>query len=349
MRFLLFPFSWIYGFVTYVRNKLYDQGVFASYKAGIRTIVIGNLQVGGAGKTPMTAFLFKYLSADYNTAILSRGYGRKTRGLIEAGVKSSAREIGDEPVWYKRTLDNATVVVAEKRKEGLQYLEQGDTSLVLLDDAYQHRSVTCDIYLLLTDYHTPYYRDFPLPAGRLREYRTEDKRADIIVVTKCPETMTLQDKVDRIQSINPYDYQHVFFTSVKPGRPYLLKGNKDAGTIRYNKIIAMSGIANPGSFVQSCKQFNRAVEALSFRDHHAYTLQDIDKAKSLAGNETIIMITEKDAVKLSDPQLLAAIPDNLFMVLPIEVGFLFGEENKFREIIAELLKHPSDKEKSFIP
>ncbi len=176
-KYLLMPFGWLYGSIASLRNRLYDRKVFESYESALKTIVIGNLQVGGSGKTPHTALLYNFLKGQYKIGILSRGYGRKTRGLQVADDTSDAGQIGDEPLWYHKTLTGAKVVVAESRKAGLQYLEQQGLNLVLLDDAYQHRAVTCTINLLLTDYHLPYYNDHVMPYGRLREWKTGDKRA----------------------------------------------------------------------------------------------------------------------------------------------------------------------------
>jgi len=337
MKFLFLPLSWLFGFITYLRNLMYDRGILASYHSKLKTIVVGNLQVGGAGKTPQTAYLYDCLSAEYKTAILSRGYGRKTSGLIEADENSTAESIGDEPLWYKRVLKQVRVVVSENRKNGLMYLEKTDTELVLLDDAFQHRAITGKINLLLTDYNTPYYRDYPLPYGRLREYRTGDKRADMIIVSKCPENLSLQKKVDIIQSVNPYDHQHVFFTSVHPGKPYVLKGDKDFGDIRYNQLIVLSGIANPDSLMSLCAQFNRELLPMHFKDHHKYTVQDIKKLLTMIAPDTLVITTEKDAVKLGDKNFLEILPENKVFVLPIKTHFLFQEDKRFKDCIKELL------------
>ncbi len=321
--------------MTFIRNKMYDRGILPSYHSPLKTIIIGNLQVGGSGKTPLTAFLYGKFSAVFRTAILSRGYGRKTRGLREAGDYETPATIGDEPLWYKQTLPGVTVVVSEKRKKGLKYLENKQAELVLLDDAYQHRAVEGDVYLMLTDYAKPYYKDYPLPAGRLREYRTSDKRADIIVVTKCPDGLTVQEKVEMIQEINPYDHQWVFFCSVRPGKPYALKGQADYAGLRYTKIVAMSGIANPDSFIMLCRQFNRPVTPLNFRDHHDYTTDDLKKLESLIDQNTVVLTTEKDAVKLKEKNLYSVLPSNQVFVLPIDMHVLFHEEEKFLNAIRE--------------
>src|SRR5690606_27488088 len=171
LKILLLPFALIYQVLTDLRNLLYDKGVLKSEKFKIKSICIGNLQVGGSGKTPMTAWLFQYLNPKVKTSILSRGYGRKTKGLIAASPQSNASEIGDEPYWYYSELQVENVVVSEKRSLGLQYLQDKNLDLVLLDDAFQHRSVACNLHIMLSDFSSPFFKDLLLPAGRLRESR----------------------------------------------------------------------------------------------------------------------------------------------------------------------------------
>lgn len=332
------PFGWLYGTITSLRNRLYDRGVFKSYSSGLKTIVIGNLQVGGSGKTPQTAMLYKWLSNYYKVGILSRGYGRKTKGLIVADEHATAETIGDEPYWYHRTLDKALVVVAEERKLGLEYFEQHGTELVLLDDAFQHRAVTCTLNILLSDYKLPYYNDHVMPYGNLREWKTSDKRAHIIVITKCPAHLRLEEKIEMIQSVNPFDHQYVFFTGIKAHQPILLKGDVEFESVNKGRIIAMSGIANPGSFVAQCELLNKQVVPYSFTDHYSFKIADIEKMNSMIGENDIVMITEKDASKLLKPALLNIIPANKVFVLPVEIYFLFNEEERFKETVKSFLK-----------
>lgn len=336
MKFLFLPFSWIYGLVAWIRNKLYDRKILKSYKSPLKTIVVGNLQVGGSGKTPLTAYLYKWLSAYYRCAILSRGYGRRTKGLIEAGPDANAWIIGDEPYWYFKHLKDARIVVSEKRKAGLKYLETKDSRLVLLDDAFQHRAVQGDISIVLSEYSKPYYNDYPLPFGRMREYRTGDKRADIIIMTKCPMKLTLQEKIGIIQHINPLEDQHIFFTTIVKGRTYPLRGNKPLESVAYNHIIALSAIANPDSFVAMCWEYTNHVTKLSYRDHYEYSETDVERFKSMLDDDTVIICTEKDAVKLEN--FVSLIPENKFFVLPIEMQFLFHEEAKFKKLVMDLLR-----------
>jgi tetraacyldisaccharide 4'-kinase len=332
------PFGWLFGTITSLRNRLYDKGVLKSYQSGLKTIVVGNLQVGGSGKTPHTAMLFQWLSNYYKVGILSRGYGRKTKGLLVADETSSAETIGDEPFWYHRTLPNASVVVAEERKLGLAYFEKNGTELVLLDDAYQHRAVTCNLNILLSDYKLPYYNDHVMPYGRLREWKTADKRAHIIIITKCPANLKLEKKIEMIQAINPFDYQHVFFTGIKAHKPFVMKGSIDFENNNNGRLIAMSGIANPASFASQCELLNKHVVPYNFSDHFDYTAADIAKLLKTLGQADVVMVTEKDASKLLKPELLKLIPDNKFYVLPVEIYFLFNEEERFKETVKTYLK-----------
>jgi len=338
MKFLLLPFSLLYGLITWVRNVFYDLKIFKSYESKLKTIVIGNLQVGGSGKTPMTAYLYWMLSSRYNTAVLSRGYGRKTKGLISADVKSNAESIGDEPLWYFQTLPGAQVVVSESRENGLRHLENTDAELVLLDDAFQHRAVKCGIQILLSDYKKPYYQDFPMPFGRLREFASGAKRADIIIVSKCPETMGLDEKSVFLKSINADEKQEVFFSSLQIGNPRKLKGSLSIDKRPFNKIIALSAIANPDSFTEICRRISKNCEAISFKDHHHYSEEDVKQVLTKLDDDTIVFTTEKDAVKLSAAAIHNLIPLNQFYVLPVQVQFLFDDEQRFDHLIKKKLE-----------
>jgi tetraacyldisaccharide 4'-kinase len=337
MKFILLPLSWVYGLITACRNYLYSIGVFSSYHSKLPTIVIGNLQVGGSGKTPLTALIFEYLSSKYSIAILSRGYGRKSKGLYEADQNSSPDRIGDEPFWYKQTLKDARVVVSESRKNGLQYLENSNTNLVLLDDAFQHRAIQGDVNVVLTEYSKPFTQDYMLPYGRLREYKIGYKRADILIVSKCPDKMKLEDKIEWIHKLNLRDSQEVYFTGIKALQAQSLKGNRQFNPEDFKTIKAVCGIANPNSFEHQCLKFDKQVELHAFKDHHDYTISDIEKIIETLNDDTIVMVTEKDAVKLSSPNLYKLLPENKVFVLPIKTYFLFNEQEKFFTRIKSIL------------
>ena len=337
MKFLLLPFSFLYGFITCLRNICYDLKIFKSYQSKLKTIVVGNLQVGGSGKTPMTAYLYWMLSSKYNTAILSRGYGRKTKGLLSANSESNAESIGDEPLWYFQTLPGAQVIVSESRENGLKYLEKTDAELVLLDDAFQHRAVKCGVQILLSDYKKPYYKDFPMPYGRLREFSSGAKRADIIIISKCPETLNGEQKSAFLSSIKAHAKQDVFFTTLQIGNPRKMKGNLSIDKRQFKRIIALSGIANPESFAEICMRISQNCVSISFNDHHHYSVDDMKKILSKLDDDTIVFTTEKDAVKLSAEGIYNLIPMNQFYVLPVQVQFLFDDESRFDALIKEKL------------
>jgi tetraacyldisaccharide 4'-kinase len=337
MKFFLLPFSLIYGLIAWIRNVCYDLKILKSYQSKLKTIVIGNLQVGGSGKTPMTAYLYWMLSSKYNTAILSRGYGRKTKGLICADAQSNAESIGDEPLWYFQTLPGAQVVVAESRENGLKYLEKTDAELVLLDDAFQHRAVKCGVQILLSDYKKPYYNDFTMPYGRLRECSSGAKRADIIIISKCPEKLSLEQKENFLKSIKAHAKQDVFFSTLQIGNPRKVKGNLSIDKRPFKKIIALSGIANPDSFKEICMRISHNCTSISYKDHHHYTANDMKQILSKLDDDTIVFTTEKDAVKLSAEGIYDLIPMNQFYVLPVQVQFLFDDESRFDALIKDKL------------
>ncbi len=340
MKNLLMPFAWLYGIITAFRNKLYDKGILKTYQSFIPTICIGNLQVGGTGKTPHTAWLYYWLSKNFNVAVLMRGYGRKTKGLIQADKLSTPASIGDEAFWYYNTLPKAEVIVAEKRVKGIQFIEKLNPKIdfVLLDDAFQHRAITCKLNIVLSMFDSLYTEDKMLPQGRLREWKTGEKRAQIIMVTKCPENLSLDQKIKIIQEINPFDYQHVFFTSIKYGKPYCLKGTKEFTLQNISSAIALSGLANNNNFIAFCKTLHQNVIPASFADHYDYTLNDIKTLTDNLKENDIILTTEKDAVKLSMPELKNLLPLDKVFVVPIMPHFLFNEEEKFKQVVMQELR-----------
>ncbi len=286
----------------------------------------------------MTAYLFAHFRLKKRTAILSRGYGRKTKGLLQADGNSSPQQIGDEPYWYQTRFKDAKVVVSESRKKGMQFLETTDSELVLLDDAYQHRAFKADIYLLLSEFSSPYFKDFPMPYGRLREFRTGDKRADMIVFTKCPFDLSKEDKIDYILKANPLEHQQVFFTALRPSVPKPMKGTKTMKDISFERIIVLSGIANPDSFIELCKQWNTELIVHSYKDHYDYTASDIEDIQSDL-NKAIVICTEKDEVKLRDSKLYSLLLEDTYFCLPVDIVFLFNEEEKFLKNLELTLKN----------
>lgn len=298
-RILLFPFSFLYGCITAIRNLLYDNGIKKSYPIPGKSIVIGNLSMGGTGKSPHTLYLWNLLKQDHPVAMLSRGYGRKTTGLLEVSNKNTSEEVGDEPLMFKKRVGQHTqVVVAEDRKTGVNYIRSQDKhSVILLDDAFQHRKVTAGFSVLLTDFNRPYYTDAVVPAGTLREWKCGKNRADCIVVTKCPESLSEIDKRTIIRKLKVGNDKPVFFSRIMYGD--LIPFTKEI--LDYTHILLVTGIANPKPLESYLKRFYK-VDSIIFSDHHQFTDADLArihaKFDTFTPHNSIIVTTEKDFVRL---------------------------------------------------
>ncbi len=298
-KLLLFPFAIIYGGITAFRNFLYNSGLKKSYAIPNKAIVIGNLSVGGTGKSPHTLYLWELLHNEHPIAILSRGYGRKTKGVLEVSENHTADEVGDEPLMFKKRVGNrALVVVAENREEGVKFIQrQQKNAVILLDDAFQHRKVTAGCSILLTDFNQPYYSDCVLPAGNLRECQSGKKRATSLIVTKCPATISEATKKSIVKRLK-FHNNHVFFSQIHYGA--LLPFEKSVETIK--NVLLVTGIANPKPLEAYLKQ-QFQVESLVFADHHQFTREDIAKIHTkfdtFAPHQSIIVTTEKDRVRLN--------------------------------------------------
>lgn len=304
-RILLFPFSFLYGCITAVRNLLYDNGIKKSYPIPGKSIVIGNLSMGGTGKSPHTLYLWNLLKNDHSVAMLSRGYGRKTTGLLEVKHESTSIEVGDEPLMFKKRVGEQTqVVVAENRKIGVDYIRsQDEHAVILLDDAFQHRKVQPGFSILLTDFNRPYYADAVVPAGTLREWKNGKNRADCIVVTKCPESLSDAEKRTIIRKLKGEE-KPVFFSRIMYGD--LIPFTKEIPD--YTHILLVTGIANPKPLESYLKRFYQ-VDSIIFSDHHQFTAADLTrihaKFDTFTPQNSIIVTTEKDFVRL-EPMLTPA-------------------------------------------
>lgn len=298
LRLLLIPFSFIYGGIMAIRNALFSLGVFNVFKIPGKSIVIGNLSTGGTGKSPHVLYLLSLLSPAKQKIVLSRGYGRTTKGYLEVTSNSNALQVGDEPLMFKKRLgDTATVIVSESRKLGIETLDPNfNESIIVLDDAFQHRKVEAGFSILLTDYAHPFYADFVLPAGNLREFRCGKKRADCVVVTKCPTGLNDSEKKKISKKIN-LSNKPVFFSSLRYDK--LVVFGKKLGEIDH--VLLVTGIANPKPLEQWLKNFY-VVESVQFTDHHNYTREEVlgihQKIDTFAYENTAIVTTEKDFVRL---------------------------------------------------
>ncbi len=359
LRWLLFPFSLLYGLVVIVRNWLYDAGIFRSQKFNLPVISVGNLEVGGAGKSPMTEYLIRLLKDNYKLATLSRGYGRKTKGFIsikyqvpsiktrEAETHNSplATQIGDEPAQFKRKFPDITVAVDENRVEGIKKLLP-DHELILMDDAYQHRAVEPGLSILLFDYGKLNQSPLLLPAGNMREPFSGRWRAQIIVISKCPQQLTLSEQALIAEKIKPLPYQQLFFTSIgyqllqdMEGRPTDTVIDKDT------TIFLLTGIANAEPLVQYLSSRTPHIIHHNYPDHHPFTLKNITKLaaeySACESQKKVIITTEKDAQRLEEswfnPGLSTADQVPVF-VIPIRVEFLNGTGDRFDQLITEYVR-----------
>ncbi|WP_066512939.1 tetraacyldisaccharide 4'-kinase [Rufibacter sp. DG15C] len=316
LQYLLLPFSWLYGLVVTVRNYLYDTQVFATYQAPIPVICVGNLSVGGTGKTPQVEYLAR-LYKGKNIAILSRGYKRQTKGFVLGNEQATALSLGDEPFQYLQSLPYVKVAVCEKRAEGIQKLLAlyHDLDLILLDDAFQHRAVKASFYLLLTDFGRLFTQDFLLPAGRLREPRNGAKRADAIVVTKCPESLSLQEQQAITQEIQEFSRAEipVFFSRVRYGQAV----GFGSGLTLSKKLVLVTGIVNATPLVEYLReQHYEILQHFEEADHAEYSPARIEEiytywTRVVDKDYVSIVMTQKDAVKWQQPanaQLMSEVP-----------------------------------------
>jgi len=333
--YLLLPFSVLYGGITRTRNWLYDQKLIPSRGFSIPVINVGNLTVGGTGKTPHVEYLIRLLQLK-NIAILSRGYKRTTKGFVLANADASPATIGDEPFQYTQSFPGITVAVCEDRVNGINQILKFKprTEVILLDDAFQHRPVQAHLNILLTDYNRLFYQDFILPAGRLREARTGAQRADIIIVSKSPTNLAEIDKAKIRQQILTYSRPNVpvFFTTYR----YQVPISFGLKVPLNRQIILLTGIAQPQPLINYlAEQDYFVLKHFDYPDHYAYTQQDMLEISNFArttAKEISIITTQKDWTKLSRPELASIIQNIAIFYVPIEVHFL---ENKtlFEQII----------------
>lgn len=349
---LLYPFSILYGLVVWLRNKLYDVGLLSGVRFSLPVISVGNLSVGGTGKTPHIEYLLRLLQYEYRVATMSRGYKRKSHGFILAGKDSSALEIGDEPAQFLYKFPETAVSVCEDRMTGIPELlsRRPDTDVILLDDAFQHRSVKPGLNILITDYSRPFYKDFILPFGRLREGRSAYRRADIIIVSKCPIALPESDQKEIIAHIAPLEHQQVFFTGLAYGSPYDFFTGAPMLLKEPQHVLLVCGIARPEPLVQFLQESGHSVHLLSYPDHHYFSDQDIEEIKTtynnLSANNRVLITTEKDAARLAlrKEQLSTwAIP---FYVVPVQVTFL-RDKDRFDNSVVQYIRQEQTENDNF--
>lgn len=347
LRNLLLPFTLLYGSIVWLRNRLYDSGFMSSVSFDIPVIAVGNLSVGGTGKTPHIEYLVRLLQYEYKVATMSRGYKRKTRGFLLADAQTNALKIGDEPMQYHLKFPELVVSVAEDRMTGIPSLlmSRPETEVVLLDDAYQHRSVKPGLNILITDFSNPFYKDYILPYGRLREGRVAYHRADIIVVSKCPLQLSKEQANEVRKSIAPQAHQTVFFSAIKYGMPYYFFDQSPAD-FSNKKVLLISGIAKPEPMLAHIQQKAAEVHLLDYPDHHFFTERNFEEIKDTLkswDNDCVIVTTEKDATRLYlRRELMKSLPVPV-IVLPIEVVILLNQQNEFDALVKNFVLNQSEK------
>ena len=355
MTCVLTPFSWLYGAAVYIRNKMFDKHLLPHEEFKVPVVSVGNLTIGGTGKTPHVEYLVTNLATQYNIAILSRGYKRKTRGYVLANSKSTPDTIGDEPYQiYQKFGMVAKVAVCEKRSEGIKRLlnEFPDINLVILDDAFQHRWIKPKVSILLTDFNRPIYNARLLPLGRLRESEHGVTRADFVIITKCPTDLQPLDYRLIVKKLQLSNYQKHFFTyygygELKPVFPDDAQYRVSLESLtKADTVLLLTGIAHPRYFVRHFKHYPFLKKVFHFPDHHNFKRYDIDKIadeyEKMSGSRKIIVTTEKDAVRLMHNPYF---PQNLkpfIFYLPVEVKVLDGLEGS--DLIPALRKAIDEKE-----
>jgi tetraacyldisaccharide 4'-kinase len=302
---------------------------------------VGNLSVGGTGKSPMVEYLIEKLKDEFRIATLSRGYKRKTRGYALANETTTALEIGDEPMQFHLKFPDIPVSVGEKRVEAIPQLlhDKPETQAIILDDAFQHRAIRAGLNILLTDYNNLFTRDFYLPTGDLRDLKSNYKRADIIIITKCKPDLTSEEKKRMINEIRPISGQSIFFTAIEYGEPYHIKAKRTSGLGGQKEVLLVTGIANPRALKKLLEAECKTYTMMQYPDHHIFTVDDLReirrKFENMSAGNKMILTTEKDAVRLIKFQ--DDITDLPLYVIPIQHKFLFNEATDFDKQVKEFI------------
>jgi tetraacyldisaccharide 4'-kinase len=345
-RRLLYPFSLLYGLAVWVRNRMFDAGYLKSTSFSVRIIGVGNLSVGGTGKTPHIEYLIRLLKSSSQVVTLSRGYGRKTKGFILASGAASSSTIGDEPMQYFTKFSDVRVSVGENRKEAIDEIirQEPGTDVILMDDNYQHRQVKAGLQILLLNYEALKLNNLLLPAGNLREPYSSIRRADIVIVSKTPNILVPIERKRILDEIGTEPGQPVYFTFYRYGEFIRLHGQSEGmmmmGANYYLEkrftILLVTGIANPSGLVEHLRRKTDKLETISYPDHHQYTAKDMEKIRELfdliPNNNKIIVTTEKDAMRFRHPEIESLTRKLPFFYVPIEVEF-HQDRDKFNQQI----------------
>jgi tetraacyldisaccharide 4'-kinase len=347
----LYPLAVLYRLVTDIRNLLFDTGIFHSEGFSIPVICIGNITVGGTGKTPHTEYLIDIMRNEFKVAVMSRGYKRKSAGFRIADLASKVREIGDEPLQIFRKFPEILVAVDRDRRNGIKRImeEHPEIDVIILDDAFQHRSVKPGLSILLTDYNRLITRDHLMPYGNLRENRNNSKRADLIVISKTPGEIREAERRIIIKELKPHQDQKLFFTTISHGDLIPLFEKPDIKRARLPEInpenhgvVLITGIAVPGALRIFLDKYFKEIHHLKFTDHHYFGKNDIDKVKTalndLTAGEKIVITTEKDAVRLREFPGIEDSMKRILYYIPVKVDFLKNDKQDFDNLILEYVR-----------
>ena len=339
----MLPLSWLYGLGVRLRNQLFEIGLLKSRSFDIPVISVGNITVGGSGKTPHVEYLIRLLKDHAKVAVLSRGYKRKSRGYVLAGEKTAMSDIGDEPFQMKTKFPGIYVAVDKNRCHGIDMLtgseDTKDTDVILLDDAFQHRYVKPGVNILLVDYHRLIIYDKLLPAGRLRESQSGKSRADIVIITKCPKDLKPMEYRVIIKAMNLYPYQQLYFTTLEYDnlRPMFCGEERPLRSIsKKENILLLTGIASPKQMIYDLKECSPNITPMTFPDHHQFTKKDIERindAFAAMQSPKIIITTEKDNARLFGMEGLSDEVRHNIYILPVKIKFMPGQEKEFNNKI----------------
>ena len=342
----LLPFSLVYGFVIGFRNWLFDISILKSKSYFTPTINVGNIAIGGTGKTPHVEYLIKLLSPDYHISTLSRGYKRKTKGFLIAEQQHSFEDIGDEPKQLKYQFNNVLVSVDEDRQRGIEQLEklEDKPDVIILDDAFQHRYVKPGINILLSDYSSPFWEDHILPVGNLRDNLSQVRRADVVIVSKTPESITAMSKRVIAKKLKLFPYQNLFFTSIVYGGLECITKCKTIVIEQEYAVLMLTGIANPKHLEQYLVEKFNSVETIEFPDHYSFQEADFDriikKFEAIDAENKIIVTTLKDAVRLEDNCNFEKLSEIPVFYQNMEIGFLNEKEkDEFNNLILKYVRN----------
>ena len=349
LKLLLYPFSAIYGLIVSIRNFMYDYKILKSTEFEIPVISIGNITVGGTGKTPHTEYMVDLLGKQFIVTTISRGYKRKTKGYQEVQVGSLAINVGDEPLQIKSKFNDIQVVVDEKRVHAIEIIQKQEASrlpdIIILDDAFQHRSVSAGINILLIDFTRPIDKDTLMPAGRLRESKWQMRRANVIIYTKCPPEISPITRRILMKDVNLRPYQNLFFTTMvyQPLTPVFPDQAIPTPLMASDKfsVLLVTGIANPEHLHKYLSTFSEDITTLKFPDHHNFNASNIQqieqKFTAIDAENKIIITTEKDSMRLKDMDLSPSMKVHLFYV-PLKIKFLHSEGKNFDEKIVTYVR-----------